>query len=109
MASPAKTRTARGPMSTAFDAEISLALRGARTVRIETSAAPGRPVHRATIWVVVDDAGRLLVRSYLGERGRWYRELRANPTGALIFDGRRILVRAEPASDPERVEACSAG
>jgi hypothetical protein len=63
-----------------FDPELRLALRGARTVRIETSAGPGRPVHRAIIWVVVDETGRVLVRSWLGERGRWYRELRVNPT-----------------------------
>jgi hypothetical protein len=93
-------------MST-FDPELRLALRGARTVRIETSAGPGRPVHRAIIWVVVDEAGRVLIRSWLGERGRWYRELRANPIGALFVSGRRVPVRAELADDPERVDACS--
>ena len=92
---------------TGFDPELRLALRGARTVKIETSAGPGRPVHRAIIWVVVDEAGRVLVRSWLGERGRWYRELRAQPTGALLVDGRRLPVRAELADDRERVEACS--
>jgi hypothetical protein len=94
---------------TAFDPELRLALRGARTVRVETSAGAGRPVHEALIWVVVDDAGRVLVRSWRGERGRWYRELRANPSGTLLVGSRRVPVRAEHAADPERVEACSRG
>lgn len=106
MASPAEAGTARRSVST-FDPGLRLALRRVRTVRIETSAGAGQPVHRAIIWIVVDEVGRVLVRSWLGERGRWYRELRANPIGALHVDGRRVPVRAELAEDPERVEACS--
>jgi hypothetical protein len=83
------------------------ALRAARTVRIETSAGPERDVHEAIIWVVVDDAGRVLVRSWRGERGRWYRELRANPIGTLRMGEIAVAVRAEPAGDDDRVEACS--
>jgi len=94
---------------TALDPELRHALRGARTVRVETSAGAGRPVHEAIIWVVVDDAGRVLVRSWRGERGRWYRELRANPTGTLTVGSRRVPIHAEHAADPERVEACSRG
>ena len=85
------------------------ALRAARTVRIETAAAPGGAVHEAIIWVVVDDAGRVLVRSWRGERGRWYRELGANPRGTLRVGDMAVAVRAEPAGDEERVEACSRG
>ncbi len=87
-----------------FDPELLLALRGARTVRIETSAGAGRPVHEAIIWVVVDDAGRVLVRSWRGERGRWFRELRANPAGAVRVGPRRVPVHAELAADPVRIE-----
>jgi hypothetical protein len=94
---------------TAFEPELRLALRGARTVRVQTAAGPGGPVHEAIIWVVVDDAGRVLVRSWRGERGRWYRELRANPSGVLRVGSRSVSIRAEHASDPERVEACSRG
>jgi hypothetical protein len=93
----------------AFDPELRLALHAARTVRIETSAGAGRPTHEALIWVVVDDAGRVLVRSWRGERGRWYRELRANPTGTLRVGSLRVPIRAEHAGDPERIEACSRG
>ncbi|HUF07137.1 MAG TPA: DUF2255 family protein [Candidatus Binatia bacterium] len=86
------------------------ALRVARTVRIETSAGSERDVHAAIIWVVVDDAGRVLVRSWRGERGRWYRELRAHPLGTLRVGELAVSVRAEPAGDDDdRVEACSRG
>jgi hypothetical protein len=106
MASAAEAGTAPRPVSS-FAPELRLALRGARTVKIETSAGAGRPTHEATIWVVVDDANRVLVRSWRGEGGRWYRELRANPTGALLLSSRRIEIRAEHAADPERIDACS--
>jgi hypothetical protein len=92
-----------------FDAEVILALRGARTVRLETSAAPGRPTHTAIVWVVVDQTGRVLVRSWRGERGRWFRELRANPSGVLRVASHGVPFRAELADDPERIEACSQG
>jgi hypothetical protein len=87
--------------------DLLLALREVRTVQIETAPAPDRPVHRVPIWVVVDDAGRVLVRSWRGARGRWYRDLRANPTGRLHVGDRWAPFRAELAADPERVEACS--
>jgi len=93
----------------AFDPEVLLSLRDARTVRLETSAAPGRPTHSAIVWVVVDQARRVLVRSWRGERGRWYRELRANPSGVLRVASHRLPFIAELADDAERVEACSHG
>ena len=92
-----------------FEAEVLLALRGARTVRLETSAAPGRPTHSAIVWVVVDQAGRVLVRSWRGEGGRWYRELRANPAGVLLVASHRVPFIAVLVDDPERIEACSRG
>ena len=92
-----------------FDADVLLALRGARTVRLETSAGPGRTTHKVIVWIVVDQARRVLVRSWHGERGRWYRELRANPSGVLLVAGQRVPFIAEPADDPERIEACSNG
>jgi hypothetical protein len=83
------------------------ALRAARTVRIETARAPGDPARETIIWIVVDDADRVLVRSVRGARGRWYRDLQDRPTGALVVGSSRIEVRAELAADPERVDACS--
>jgi hypothetical protein len=84
-------------------------LRTTREVRIETQRDSDAPVHRAVIWIVVDDAGRVLVRSWRGERGRWYREALANPSCTLWIGGDAIPVRAELATDPERVAAASAG
>lgn len=89
------------------DPEVLEALRRARTVRIETSASPAGRRHVATIWIVVDEARRVLVRSWRGQRGRWYRELLANPSGRIGVGDRWIVVRAEHASDPGRVESCS--
>ncbi|HET6380911.1 MAG TPA: nitroreductase/quinone reductase family protein [candidate division Zixibacteria bacterium] len=86
--------------------EVGL-LREAEEVRIETSRGPDAPVHRTTIWVVVDERDRVLVRSVRGERGRWYREVLANPECALLVARHRIPFRAEPAGDEERIRACS--
>lgn len=82
-------------------------LRSVEEVRIETSPGPGKPVRRTTIWVMVDDQDRVLVRSVRGGRGRWYRHLRANPECALTVRRERIEARAELADDPDRVAAAS--
>jgi hypothetical protein len=84
-------------------------IRTTREVRIETRRDSDAPVHRTVIWIVVDDAGRVLVRSWLGECGRWYREALANPMCALWIGDDSVPVRAELAADPERVAAASAG
>jgi hypothetical protein len=105
MASSAQAGAARGRVS-GFTAEDAALMRDARTVRIETSPGTGKPVHRAIIWIVVDEAGRAFVRSWLGERGRWYRDLLAHPDGAVHVGERRIRVRAMPA-DEEAIETCS--
>lgn len=84
-------------------------LRTTREVRIETSRGPGAPVHRAIIWVVVDDSGRVLVRTYLGPRSRWYREALAAGRCRLLVGERGIDVTVEAADDPERIAACSDG
>jgi hypothetical protein len=90
----------------AFPADVAARFRMARTVAVETSAAPGAPVHRAIIWIVADETGRAFVRSHRGRLGRWYRELVMNPVGAVLVNGRRVAVRARPA-DAEGIETCS--
>src|SRR5207245_1935281 len=62
-----------------------------REVDIETRSTKGTQ-HSVTIWVVVVD-GAPYVRSYLGKRGRWYRELMARREGALVARGKRVRVR----------------
>jgi hypothetical protein len=81
-------------------------LEGAEEVDIETQA-PGGPVHRATIWIVVD-GDSAYIRSVRGPAGRWYRELLANPAGAVHVDGRRLAATAVRASDPDSIERVSA-
>jgi hypothetical protein len=76
-------------------------------VDIETHAADGT-VHRTIIWVVVTE-GIPYIRSYRGATARWYREIVADPLGAIIASDRRIEVQAVPAVDAASVDACSRG
>src|ERR671915_1187124 len=95
---------------TPFSREVLDRLRETEEVRVESARGPEQPPHRTTIWVMVDARDRVLVRSVRGERGRWYRHLRANPHCALIFrrgPRSRIEMRAEPAGDHDRVEAAN--
>jgi hypothetical protein len=88
--------------------DVLAQLRDAREIDIETRPAPDVPPHRTTIWVVVDDRGRAFIRTYRGPASRWYREAISSQSVAILVDGQRIEVRLEAATDPERVEACSA-
>ncbi len=47
------------------------------------------------------------MRSVRGEKGRWYREVSANPSAALHVGDRRIPVRAVPVTDEPTVGAVS--
>ncbi len=80
----------------------------AREVEIETSRSPGATVHRTTIWAVVDD-GEVYVRSWLGETGRWYQEVLANPDAVLHAGGEQFPVRAIHSPDDGSVAHASAG
>jgi hypothetical protein len=75
-------------------------------IEIETQAPDG-PVHRTIIWVVVAD-GDVLVRSVRGERGRWYKEAKANPAVAIHSAGRRLSATAVPATDPDTIDRINA-
>ena len=90
-----------------FDPETLATLAATREAHIETSQ-PGGPTHRATIWVVVDGED-VFIRSWLGERGRWYREVRSNPEIAILAGDRRIAATAVSATDPDSVRRCSEG
>ena len=89
-----------------FTADDVRLLRDASLVEIETSRGSDAPVHRTVIWIVADEAGRAFVRSVRGERGRWYRELVANPNGAVLAGNRRVAVTAA-AADEAGIEAAS--
>ncbi len=89
----------------AFPEELVNRLDLTREVEIETRSAKGAR-HSVTIWVVVvDDAP--YVRSYLGKRGRWYRELLARKDGALVARGKRVRVRPARVRSPEIIRAVS--
>jgi hypothetical protein len=89
-----------------FSGEDLAAIDAAEEVRIETQA-PAGDVHRTIIWIMVDD-GEVFVRSVDGEKGRWYREAKANPAVAVHVDGRRLPATAIPADDPDSIERVSA-
>ena len=90
-----------------FDAETLDRLRRERTVRIETRRDRAGPVHRTPIWIVVDDAGRALIRSWRGRGARWYREATGGQGIALIVGRDTIPVSVDRATDAERIESCS--
>lgn len=92
------------PMS--FTGEDLAALTAAEEIRIETQAPGGSP-HRTVIWVVVDD-GEVFVRSVRGERGRWFREAKANPAVAIHMGKQRLPATAIPADDPDSIDRVSA-
>jgi hypothetical protein len=77
-------------------------------VDIETTRGGDAPVHRTTIWVVVQD-GEVYIRSLRGEEGRWFRELIAKPDAVLHVEGEAVPLRAIRAADPESVERATAG
>jgi hypothetical protein len=79
-----------------------------REIDIETSRAPDAPVHRTTIWAVVE-GGDVFIRSLKGDDGRWYRELTANPEAVVHVGDDAVPVRAVQAADAESVERASEG
>ena len=86
-----------------FDADTLRALRDMREVRIRTEKHPKTAV---VIWVVVAD-DEVFVRSWLGTKGRWYRDLPAGSAAALEFGGRRLPVQPISASDAAAVARAS--
>ena len=93
-------------MNDSFDSETLRLLDETKEVRIETRRDEDAPEHRTIVWVVTVD-GNVFVRSVRGSRGRWYREVSANPSAALHVGDRRIPVRAVPVRDEPAVEAVS--
>ena len=89
----------------AFEPAFVEQLGVAREVDIETRRRDGGGV-RTIIWVFVD-GGQVYVRSVLGEQGKWFRRLRADPTAVLHLAGRAVPVRAVSVEDPAEVERVS--
>ena len=87
-----------------FDADTLRELRDMRELRIRTGKHPKTAV---VIWIVVAD-DEVFVRSWLGARGRWYRDLAAGGPAILEFAGRHIEVQAFPTSDDASIARASA-
>ena len=87
-----------------FDADTLRELRAFQEVKIRTERHPDSAV---VIWVVVAD-DEVFVRSVRGSKGRWYRDLAAGGSATFEFAGRRLDVRAVPASDADSVARASA-
>jgi len=85
-----------------FEEDDLARIRDAEEVDIETQAPDG-PLHRTTIWIVVD-GDDVFVRSVRGSAGRWFQEATANPAVAIHVDGRRLPATAIPATDPDSMD-----
>ena len=94
------------PVSPRFDPGRLLLLRRVREVRIETTSLGGAKTRRVIIWVVVV-GDQVFVRSYLGERGLWYREALRTPDVVLHAEGEAIEASAVLANDAATIEAVS--
>jgi hypothetical protein len=88
---------------TKFDADTLRALQDVQEPRIRTEKHPRSAV---VIWVMVD-GDDVFVRSWLGAKGRWYKDLASGGNATLEFAGRKLSVRAIPASDDASVERAS--
>jgi hypothetical protein len=86
-----------------FDTGLLDALREAKEIRIRTGKHPDSAV---VIWIVVAD-NEVFVRSFLGTKGRWYRDLAAGGPATLEWGGRQLAVQASPAGDAASVERTS--
>ena len=86
-----------------FDADALRALHDVQEPRIRTDRHPKSAV---VIWVVVE-GGDVFVRSWLGARGRWYKDLAEGSAATLEFAGHRLPVKAFPAQDARSVERAS--
>ena len=92
-------------MSQQFDTNVLNQLNHIDEIEIETYSGTGQ-THRTIIWVVVDDH-KVYVRSFRGEKGRWYQEIMASPNGAIHMDGQRLPVHAIPVTDEETITRVS--
>lgn len=86
-----------------YDVDILRELRTLQEVKIRTERHPDTAV---VIWAVVAD-DEVFVRSVRGTRGRWYRDLATGGSAILEFAGRRLEVRALPASDADSIARAS--
>ena len=86
-----------------FDKGTLKRLHDMQEVSIRTEKHPDSPV---VIWVVV--AGEeAYVRSVKAAKGRWYKDLAKGGDATLEVSGRRVPVKAIPATDSASIERAS--
>ena len=86
-----------------FDASTLQQLHDVDEVAIRTARHSDQPV---VIWIVAPGE-EVFVRSVRGAKGRWYRDLMADPSATLEFAGRRLAVRAVAPGDAQAIERAS--
>jgi hypothetical protein len=100
------TRRGSAPAAqAAVDPDTLGKLEKVEEVRIVTGTLDAKK-HAATIWVVVVD-GNVFIRSFTGPKGRWYKNILANPKADVEIDGERLQVNAEPLTEPPLIEKVS--
>ena len=87
-----------------FDTDTLQKLRDVRELRIRTGKHPKAAV---VIWIVVAD-DEVFVRSWLGDKGRWYRDLAAGGPATLELAGHRLEVQACSAGEAASIARASA-
>ena len=92
-----------------FASDVLEVLARAEEIELETTRHEAAPHHRTTIWVVVDDEQRVLIRSVDGGSARWFREAVANPEVTIHVGDRAIPAGVVVANDEGRVRAASLG
>lgn len=80
------------------------AIAAAGEVSIETTA--GARTSNTIVWVV-EVAGVLYVRSFLGSAAKWYRRVVANPRVALVAGSHRVEFTAAHVTDPDVIASVS--
>jgi hypothetical protein len=89
-----------------FDAQTLALLDDEREVRIET-VQPDDGRQSTIIWVVVD-GGDAFIRSWRGERARWFQAALDRPHEvSLEVAGRSLAIRVVPATDDLSIARCS--
>ncbi len=86
-----------------FDADALRELRDLEEIAIRTERHPQNAV---VIWVAVAK-GEVFVRSARGTKGRWYSDVATGGGATLEFAGRRLPVRAVPATDQASIDSAS--
>ena len=86
-----------------FDKDTLKRLHDQQEVSIRTEKHPDMPV---TIWVVAPGE-EVYVRSVRAAKGRWFRDLAKGGDAILELSGRRLPVKAIPATDTGSTERAS--